>query len=103
MSTIKVRAKIKKDVCVIKALITHPMETGRRKDKESGQIVPADYIKEVTVKHKGADVLSMEWGVTVSKNPYIMFKLDGAAKGDEIVLSYVDNNGKADSATTKVK
>jgi len=32
----------------IKALITHPIETGLRKDKETGEVIPAHFILLLT-------------------------------------------------------
>jgi sulfur-oxidizing protein SoxZ len=101
--SIKIRAKEKEGVTTVKALMTHPMETGSRKDKKTGKNIPAHFIQEVTCKHKGNTVMTAEWSGGVSKNPYISFKFTGAAKGDEIELSWSDNTGKSDSMTSKIK
>ena len=37
MSTIKLRAKESKGVVTVKAIIKHPMETGQRKNKKTGE------------------------------------------------------------------
>ena len=42
-NSIKIRAKLQEDVTTVKALMTHPMETGSRKDKD-GNLIPAHYI-----------------------------------------------------------
>ncbi|VAW91246.1 hypothetical protein MNBD_GAMMA21-2604, partial [hydrothermal vent metagenome] len=39
----------------------------------------------------------------VSKNPYVSVILTGAKAGDAIELSWVDNKGGKDSASTKIK
>jgi len=39
----------KGDVIPVKALITHPMETGFRKNKKTGKRIPAYYINDVSV------------------------------------------------------
>jgi sulfur-oxidizing protein SoxZ len=101
--SIKIRAKEKEGVTTLKALMTHPMETGSRKDKKTGKNIPAHFIQEVICKHKGNTVMTAEWSGGVSKNPYISFKFTGAAKGDEIELSWSDNTGKSDSMTSKIK
>jgi sulfur-oxidizing protein SoxZ len=66
--SIKLRAKAKGDVVSVKALISHPMETGLRKDKKTGKKIPAHFIQEVTVKANGKDVLMAEWGPAVLLN-----------------------------------
>jgi len=101
--SIRIRAKAKGSETTVKALITHPMETGLRKNKKTGKKIPAHFIQEVTCKHNGAQVMSAQWGPAVSKNPYVSIVLTGAAKGDAIELSWVDNKGGKDSASTKVK
>lgn len=99
----KVRANLKGDVTTVKALITHPMETGFRKDKKTGKKIPAHYIQDLVAEHNGKKILNAEWGPAVSKNPYISFKFKGAKAGDKIKLSWVDNKGKSDSHDIAVK
>jgi len=102
--TIKIRARLRGDgVCEVKSLIKHPMETGQRKDKKTGKLIPAHFIQEVLSKHNGSTVLNAQWGTAISKNPYLAFEFTGAKKGDEITLSWHDNKGESDSITTKVR
>lgn len=103
MASIKIRAKLDGDTTTVKALISHPMETGQRKDKKTGKKIPAHFIQEVTCEHKGNVVLTALWGPAVSKNPYLSFKFKGAAKGDTLKLSWVDNKGKSDSTETQIR
>ena len=102
-SSIKIRAKVKKDACEVKALIKHPMETGLRKDKKTGKVIPAKFIQEVNCQHNGKDVMNAVWGGAISTNPYVSFIINGVAKGDTISLSWVDNTGEKDSAEDQVK
>jgi sulfur-oxidizing protein SoxZ len=101
--SIRIRAKMKGDVTEVKALMSHAMETGLRKDKKTGKKIPAHFIKEVVCEHNGKQVLLANWSVAVSKNPYLSFKFKGASKGDSIKISWNDNMGKTDSAEEKVK
>ena len=103
MSSIRIRAKAKGDTTTVKALITHPMETGMRKNKKTGGKFPAHFIQELTCQHNGKTVMRADWGPAISKNPYVSFTMKGAAKGDTITMSWVDNKGGKDSATAKVK
>ncbi len=100
--SIKLRAKAKNGIVTVKALMSHPMETGLRKNKKTGKLIPAHHIQEVTAKVNDKLVLEGLWGGAISKNPYLSFKYKGA-KGDSLVLSWVDNKGQSDSATTTVK
>lgn len=100
--SIKMRAKLDGDVTTVKALISHPMETGQRKDKKTGKVIPAHFIQEVTCEHGGNKVLTSLWGPAVSKNPYLSFRFKGANKGDSVKLSWVDNQGGSDSLEAKI-
>ena len=44
----------------------------------------------------------MHWGPAVSKNPYLTFVYSGS-KGDEVELTWTDNQGNTDSKTAEVK
>ncbi len=101
--SIRIRAKASGSVTTVKALITHPMETGLRKNKKTGKKIPAHYIEEVKCEHGGSNVVTAQWGPAVSKNPYLSFKFSGANKGDTVKLSWVDNQGKSDSISTKIR
>ena len=89
----RIRAALTGDVVEVKVLMSHPMETGLRKDA-SGNPVPAHYIQTVKASCKGKDVLTAEWGPAVSKNPYLEFSFKGGQKGDKIVVTWEDNKGE---------
>jgi len=103
MSSIKMRANIDGGVTTIKALISHPMETGMTKDSKTGEKIPAHFIQEVVCEHKGNTVLTANWGPAISKNPYLSFRFSGGAAGDTVKLSWVDNKGEKDSAEATIK
>lgn len=100
---IKIRAKAKGDITTVKSLMSHPMETGLRKDSKTGKKIPAHHITEVTAEHNGNLVMTANWGGAISKNPYLSFKFKGGASGDKIRISWVDNMGKGDSAEAAIK
>jgi sulfur-oxidizing protein SoxZ len=99
---IKLRATAKGDSTTVKALMSHNMETGLRKDKKTGNKIPAHFIQEVTCEHNGKSVLTALWGPAVSKNPYLSFKFKGGAKGDTVKISWVDNKGESASGEAKI-
>ena len=100
-SSIKLRAKSSKGIVTVKALMNHPMETGLRKDQKTGKMIPAHHITEVTAKAGDKTVLAAVWGGAISKNPYLSFMYSGD-KGEDMTLSWVDNQGNSDSETAKV-
>lgn len=103
MASIKMRAKASDGVTTIKALISHPMETGTRKDKKTGKPIPAHFIQEVVCEHNGNKVMTAQWGAAISKNPYLSFRFKGGNVGDTVKLSWADNTGKSDSGEATIK
>lgn len=101
-SSIRVRAIQNGDSTDVQTLIQHPMDTGLVKDPK-GEVIPAHYIQQVTYSHNGKTVFLADWGTAVSKDPYLKFAFKGAAKGDELKVSWVDNKGGTDSVTAKIQ
>ena len=95
-STIKMRAKEQDGKIHLRALIKHPMETGLRKDKQTGIIIPAHYINDVVVEINGITVFSADWTGSISANPFLSISFDGAV-GDAVRLTWKDNMGNSDS------
>jgi sulfur-oxidizing protein SoxZ len=93
---------LKDDVITVKALMTHPMETGARKDKD-GQMIPAHFIQEVHCEAGDKRLLTAYWSGGVSKNPYLSFKFKGANMGDMLKLSWTDNMGESASTEAEIK
>ena len=104
MAGFKTRLKVKmKDGKVnVKAIMSHPMETGRRKDKKTGDKIPALFINEVVVTANDKTVLTADWTSGVSKNPYLSVNYAGKS-GDKVKLSWKDNKGNTGEAEKTVK
>lgn len=102
-SSIKIRAKVKQGEVKVKCLINHPMETGLRKNKKTGKLIPARFIQEVVCEHGGNTVMNVQWNATISKNPFLSFAFTGAKAGDMIKISWVDNTGKSDTTEATIK
>ncbi|MBS3936154.1 MAG: thiosulfate oxidation carrier complex protein SoxZ [Sulfuritalea sp.] len=97
----KIRAQIKGDVCDIRVLMSHPMETGQRKDAD-GKTIPAHFIQTLTVALNGKTVVSGQTAAAVSRNPVFGFKVRGAKPGDKVTVSWTDNRGAKRSDETTV-
>ncbi len=94
--TIKAKSKLGSDGNVqVKMLIKHPMETGQRKDRKTGKLIPAHYVDAVTCHWQGREMIRAHWGPAISKNPYLSFKIRGPQAGDKLTLNWTDNTGEA--------
>ena len=97
----KMRATAQGGITEIRVLMTHPMETGLRKDSE-GKIVPMHFIQNVTVKLNGRTVVDGQISQAVSRNPVFSFRVKGGAKGDKVEVSWVDNRGDTNKTEAAV-
>ncbi|MCX7194174.1 MAG: thiosulfate oxidation carrier complex protein SoxZ [Proteobacteria bacterium] len=97
----KIRAAVKDGVTEVKILMQHNMETGLRKEAD-GKLVPAWYITDVTAQHQGRTVLEAQLGISISKNPYLVFGFKGGAAGEKITVSWVDNTGDKRSDVAEI-
>lgn len=95
----RVRAAENGGIVDVKILMKHDMESGQRKDA-SGKVIPAWFISALNVKAQGKDVFNAQFGPAVSKDPFLNFKYKGA-KGDKLVVNWVDTKGdkRTDEAT----
>ena len=99
-STTKISAKLKGNVADVKSLMLHPMETGARKDPDTGNIIPAHHITQLIFTNNGKEVMVANFSTAVSKNPFFGFSFEGAKAGDTLKATWVDNNGATDELET---
>lgn len=97
----KMRAALGAGFTDVRVLMSHPMETGQRKDA-SGKIVPLHFIQNLTVKVNGKTVIEGQVSQAVSRNPVFSFRLKGGAKGDKVEVSWLDNKGETNKTETAV-
>ena len=97
----KMRATLASGFTDVRVLMTHPMETGQRKDVD-GKLVPMHFIQNLTVKVNGRTVVEGQISQAISRNPVFSFRLKGGAKGDKIEVSWLDNNGETNSTQAAV-
>lgn len=93
MAEMKMRAALQGDVAEVKVLMSHPMESGLRKDAKTDKMIPALFINSVIATLNGKAIIEAQWGAAISKNPFLGFKIKGAKAGDKVAVSAVDTSG----------
>ena len=97
MAEIKPRIKLDKkeakkgDLVEVKALVSHVMETGQRRDA-AGNVVPRKILNKFTCTVAGKQVFAADFEPAVSANPYIQFKFKATESGP-VVLTWTDDDG----------
>ena len=97
----KIRATSKDGVAEIRVLMSHPMETGQRKDP-SGKIVPPHFIQNLTVRLNDRTVVEGQISQAVSRNPVFSFRVKGGKSGDKVEISWLDNKGESSRVETAI-
>lgn len=106
-TSMKLRAKQKGDVnsksliTEVKAIIIHPMHTGRGKD-DFDKIIAAHFIQLIDITLNEKPALQIQCGTGIAKNPYLTCYLDGAKIGDKINLTWFDNLGNTSTGEVVV-
>jgi sulfur-oxidizing protein SoxZ len=95
--SVKPRIKLDKkdakkgDIVEVKALVSHIMETGQRKDRD-GKVIPRKILNKFTCTVNGKEVFAADFEPAVSANPYIQFKFKATESGP-VVLTWTDDDG----------
>ena len=85
------------EIIQIKTLAEHNMETGVRRDPDTGVIYPRLIIQKVTAKYNGVIVFKANWFSGVSANPYLAFFVTAKESG------LIEVEWKDDYATVSYK
>ncbi|AUM74886.1 thiosulfate oxidation carrier complex protein SoxZ [Paracoccus jeotgali] len=93
---VKPRVKVPKsakpgDVITLKTLISHPMESGQRKDAD-GNIIPREIINRFVVDFAGQNVVDVTMEPAISTNPYFEFEVKVDQAG-EFTFTWYDDDG----------
>jgi sulfur-oxidizing protein SoxZ len=97
MATPKPRVRVPNSASVgevieIKTLISHPMESGQRKDRKTGDLIPRKIINKFTCTFNGQEVFSADLQPAISANPYLSFFMRCSESGT-IEFTWVDDDG----------
>ncbi len=79
------------EVVTLKTLISHPMESGQRKDS-SGNVIPRSIINRFTCEYNGEMVVDVTLGPAISTNPYFEFEAKIPEAG-ELKFTWYDDDG----------
>lgn len=103
----KPRVKVPKQVrrgepFEVKALLSHKMESGQRKDEASGKLFPRMIVHSFVCRLDGAEVLRVKLHPAVSANPYFSFYVT-AEKSGELEFEWEDDDGQRYSTRQPVE
>ena len=103
----KPRVKVPKtaeagEVITIKTLIKHKMESGQRRDSQTGEVIPRKIINKFTCYFADQEVFSADIDPGLSSNPYIEFSCKVPVSGT-FKFVWVDDDGSEYSTKKKIE
>jgi sulfur-oxidizing protein SoxZ len=87
-------------VIEIKALISHPMETGYRTGPD-GALVPRDIINRFMCTYNGEEIFSADLYPAIAANPFFSFTTVATESG-LIAFRWIDDQGRTHLETAKI-
>lgn len=81
----------KGEIVEVRALVSHVMETGQRRDAQ-GNVIPRKIINRFTCSVAGKEVFSVDMEPAIAANPYMQFKFRAEESGP-VVLTWIDDDG----------
>jgi sulfur-oxidizing protein SoxZ len=81
----------KGDLVEVRALVTHEMESGQRKDKD-GNVLPRKILNRFTCTVNGKEVFAADLEPAIAANPYLVFRFRAEESG-AVVLTWTDDDG----------
>ena len=90
------------EIVEIKTLISHPMETGHRRDN-LGAAIPRDIVRQFVCTYNGTEVFRADLHPAIAANPFIVFTTVATESGT-LTFRWTGDNGFAatESATITV-
>ena len=98
---INVPKRVKKgEAFDVKLLISHPMESGQRRDA-MGEAIPRDIINSFVCTYNGEEVLRADLFPAIAANPFLSFAAVVAESGT-LVMRFTDDHGTVQTETVDV-
>ncbi|MGH7569390.1 MAG: thiosulfate oxidation carrier complex protein SoxZ [Gemmatimonadales bacterium] len=89
---INVPARAKRgEVIEIKALVSHPMETGYRRT-QLGALIPRDLIRRFVCTYNGTEIFRADLHPAIAANPFIVFSTIATESGT-LAFHWTGDNG----------
>lgn len=106
MANVKPRVKVPRkakagEAVTIKTLISHPMESGQRKDRKTGNLIPRRIINKFVATFNGETAFSMDLEPAIAANPYIEFAVKLSESGT-MRFEWTDDDGSVYDLEKKI-
>ncbi|MBL8507083.1 MAG: thiosulfate oxidation carrier complex protein SoxZ [Chitinimonas sp.] len=104
--SIRIAAKLLKDITEIEVRATGPSEDGQRADPKTGKLIPVNYLQQLLVKVDGRLLTEAHLGGGLSANNVFLFKARSLRPGATITVEWArteETRGKDGRPSTAQK
>jgi sulfur-oxidizing protein SoxZ len=88
------------EVIEVKTLISHPMETGYRRDSQ-GQPIPRHILNRFVCTYNGQEVFRADLFPAIAANPFLSF-FTVATETGEVRFQWTDDQGTTQTETVRI-
>jgi sulfur-oxidizing protein SoxZ len=88
------------DIIEIKTLVSHPMETGYRRD-QNGALIPRDIIRLFVCTYNGTEIFRAALHPAIAANPFIVFSTVAVESGT-LTFSWTGDRGFSATETAAI-
>ena len=88
------------EIVEIKTLVSHPMETGHRRD-QLGAAIPRDIIRQFVCTYNGTEVFRADLHPAIAANPFIVFTTVATESGT-LTFRWTGDNGFSATETATI-
>lgn len=88
------------EVVEIKAMISHPMETGHRMGP-NGIAIPRDIIRRFVCRYDGEEIFAADLFPAISANPFLAFSTVATASGT-LTFTWTDDAGQTYTESAEI-
>lgn len=85
----------------VKMLISHPMESGQRRDAV-GLAIPRDIINLLVCTYDGEEILRADLFPAIAANPFMAFSVIAEISG-KLAITFTDDHGVTQTETAAVE
>jgi sulfur-oxidizing protein SoxZ len=98
---IRIPAEAKKGEAIeIRTLISHPMESGQRRDN-MGRAIPRQILNRFVCTYNGAEVFRADLFPAIAANPFLSF-FTVATESGELAFTWTDDDGTIQTETARI-
>jgi len=89
------------DIVEVRTMLPHRMETGLRRDPQTGETVPREIVHQFVATYSGQEVFRTRLHPAIAANPFLSFFLRVTAPG-QLVLEWTDDRGEVTRVRRRV-